>query len=1063
VGLADLALSIGQGDSEQTKVANIIEFVESDWGLGVRLYPVQRIILKAYYGVPLDDTTKNVPIPVGQMPWLKEDLAFMTEAEYLRYLHENGRCNLAEITEDQELREMVLGVGRRSGKCILGDSLVLTDQGIRRIEDLAPCEGEGSSPLNVGIVQEEGVRARSDFFYNGGVRDVRVLTTRCGYQLGGTNNHRIKVMAKQGMVDWKYLSDIEPGDVVCIHRNTNLWASEPVDCTPFHNTLGRKELEFPDQLDEDWGRLLGYLVGDGLWNYRSRVEVTVEHSETWDTLKALFAKLLGSYSVSIDKRRKNTGALKFASVGMRQFLHDLGFRLGTDRDAKMVPWSILQSPRPVVQAFLRGLFEADGGVESGGQTVSFSTASRRLAHEVQTLLLNLGIVSRVRPKTVKGRVYWGLVVRGRRSRLTFAERVGFDSRKKMDPLLASFDSGREGGDTESIPYQRGWCQRLLESVPKVAPLAGRRQAWSRSKLRDVLGNTIKPSTTDEMTYPRLDRVLPVAEELGGDPEVIQHFRRLEALDYFFDPVEDVAEDRELVYDLSVPDGHEFVANGMTNHNTFVSACIVAYEIYKLLLKGNPQEYYGLGRTSEIGIVSVATGKDQAALLYGEASGHFAQCAFFHPYTANNTQTYAKFQTPTDIERFGRYKDDPTAKATLRVTFNSCIAKGLRGPGNMLIIFDELAHFNTVGQSDAETVYDAITPSTATFSPFDPETGESDGDSEGRIISISSPLGKQGFFYENFMKGFSGGLEASDMLCIQAPTWEVNPRVKPAYFAKKYAKKPSTFFTEFGAEFTSRRRGWIEREEDLLACVDPLLVPKIQAPARAPHFMGVDVGLKGNGTAVAIGHIEDNKIITDLVEQIKAGEGKYEGADRLDFDEVAEWVYQFTRRFFIVGGMFDQWAGIPFEQSLVKKGLKQLKAEHMTKNLNSQIFQNAKNMIWDQRVILFDYPIEDGKAHSDFIQELLDLQATYQSKYVTIVEAPQVEGKFDDRADAWVRMVWLASQALGKGAYIAKGQRIAKVTAAQSGHRRAFVKSRRMGSSPDRRRSPSRRGRVMGVR
>lgn len=504
--------------------------------------------------------------------------------------------------------------------------------------------------------------------------------------------------------------------------------------------------------------------------------------------------------------------------------------------------------------------------------------------------------------------------------------------------------------------------------------------------------------------------------------------------------------------------------GRRSGKTFISSCIVAYEIYKLILKGNPQSYYGLGPTSVIGVVSVATDKDQAAILYNEASGHFSRCAFFSPYTANNTMSYAKFQTPADVEQFGRYKDDPTAKATLKVTFKSCIAKGLRGAGNMVIILDELAHFNDVGQSDAETIYESITPSTATFSPIDKTTGESDGDSDGRVISISSPLGKQGFFYENYMKGFSGGLEASDMLCIQAPTWEVNPRVKPAYFAKKYAKKASAFFTEFGAEFTSATRGWIEKESDLIACVDPKLRPKVQAPPRVPHYMGIDLGLVGNGTAIAIGHIEGDRIVTDLVEQIKAGEGKYAGVERLDFDEVAEWVHQFTRRFFIVDGIFDQWAGIPFEQALAKKGLSQFKSEHMTKNLNSQIYQNAKDMIWDRKVVLYDYPVPEGHAHSEFVQEILELQAEQQSKYLILVQAPQLEGHFDDRADAWVRMIWRASQKLGKVAYFPQGGRSTRVVSeAMSGRRRAYQNTRRMGSSPDRQASPLHRGSVRRIR
>jgi hypothetical protein len=500
--------------------------------------------------------------------------------------------------------------------------------------------------------------------------------------------------------------------------------------------------------------------------------------------------------------------------------------------------------------------------------------------------------------------------------------------------------------------------------------------------------------------------------------------------------------------------------GRRSGKTFISACIVAYEVYKLILKGNPQRHYGV--TSDIGFVSVATGKEQAGLLYNEASNHFAKCAFFHPYTANNTQTYAKFQSPSDIKKFGRYKDDPAAKATIKVTFASCIAKGLRGPGNMLIIFDELAHFNTVGQSDAKTVWDAITPSVATFSPKDPDDKTlALGPVEGRIIAISSPLGRQGFFYHQFQLGFQGGKVSQEMLCIQAPTWEVNPTIPESWFEVEYASDPSKFFTEYGADFADQSRNWIEREADLTACIDLLLRPKTQAPTRMPHFAGIDLGLVNDGTALAIGHIDEEKrIVLDWLEIIKAGEGKYKDVDRLDLDEVADWIYQMSRKFYLVEGMFDMWAGIPFEQALIKRGLRQFKATPMTKNKLSEFWRNAKDMMWDQRLVLFDWPIEEGHAHCDYIQELLDLVATYHSKYVTTVEAPQVIGKHDDRSDALVRMIWLASQNLGKPKYMAgpKNGGRGSLSSRETAARRTLKKTLRSGSSPDRR-VPRRPGRL----
>jgi hypothetical protein len=460
--------------------------------------------------------------------------------------------------------------------------------------------------------------------------------------------------------------------------------------------------------------------------------------------------------------------------------------------------------------------------------------------------------------------------------------------------------------------------------------------------------------------------------------------------------------------------------GRRSGKTALSACVAAFETYKLISKGAPQAYYGLPRSNNIQLISIATDKEQAGLLYQEVSGHFGNCAFFGPYTANNTMSYARFQTPKDIEQFGPYVENPGAKATIKVTFRSCIAKGLRGPGNILVILDEVAHFTDKGQSSAEAVYNAITPSTSSFSPKDPkDRRKSIGDVEGRIILISSPLGRQGLFYKMFQIGMSGGRVADNMLCIQAPTWEVNPTIPAHEFEKHYLKDPAVFFTEYGGEFSDRTRGWIERAEDLISCVDPAARPQQRGLSRTSHFLGLDLGLVGDGTAVALGHLGgEGEIVVDLVDQIKAGEGKFIDKERLEFDDVADWVLDLSKRFLIQEGMFDQWAGIPLEQALSKRGLGQMKSQKMERQLTSQMYQNFKDMMWDRRLVLYDYPIQPGEAHCPYIKELLELQAEYHSKFITTVEAPNVDGKHDDMSDALIRMVWLVSNKLTKNIHLA---------------------------------------------
>ena len=65
---------------------------------------------------------------------------------------------------------------------------------------------------------------------------------------------------------------------------------------------------------------------------------------------------------------------------------------------KTVPDIILRSPERVVVAFLRGHFDTDGCISSKDRQVILVSKSRDLLRVEQLLLLNLSIVSSVRPQ-----------------------------------------------------------------------------------------------------------------------------------------------------------------------------------------------------------------------------------------------------------------------------------------------------------------------------------------------------------------------------------------------------------------------------------------------------------------------------------------------------------------------------------------------------------------------------------------------------------------------------------------------------------------------------------------
>jgi hypothetical protein len=483
-----------------------------------------------------------------------------------------------------------------------------------------------------------------------------------------------------------------------------------------------------------------------------------------------------------------------------------------------------------------------------------------------------------------------------------------------------------------------------------------------------------------------------------------------------------------------------LAVGRRAGKTTLSGIFASYEVYRLLNMGNPQHYYGLPNGNRIQIISVATDKDQAGLLFNEVTSHLAKCEYFRPYIANNTQSHIMFRTPYDIERYGptsRHQNGKfvsfNGKATLRVTFKSSIAKGLRGSGNVVIIMDEMAHYLDKGQSSAKDIYDAVKPSMASFTPKDSKGDKmamADGSEypvESRMITISSPLNKSGKFYDLFHMAMSRSPGSHNMLAIQAPTWEVNPTLSNDYYREQYHADPIVFLTEHGAEFSDRNRGWIEREADLMECVDLELRPQIMGIPRYPYQMGIDIGLVGDGTCLAITCDIGGRVVLAYHEYWQAGVDWRESnphlgsnfstdycktlgqVSRLDFEEISNWIHKLTKRFFITEGIFDRWNGIPLEQALLKKGLTQFKSEYFQRDFASRIFQNTKMLMFDKSLRLYDFPRPTGAKHSGFITELLELRAQQMSKNIVVVAAPQTKTHHDDRSDAYVRAVWLTSE------------------------------------------------------
>lgn len=448
--------------------------------------------------------------------------------------------------------------------------------------------------------------------------------------------------------------------------------------------------------------------------------------------------------------------------------------------------------------------------------------------------------------------------------------------------------------------------------------------------------------------------------------------------------------------------------GRRSGKTTITAGIASYETYRLLNLNDPQSYYKMKRNAKISITCVATGKEQAKEVFDEIKSHYNDVPFFKEFLYNNASTHSSFKTGFDLQN--------DLVPSIHIKAKSCQGKGLRGAANIVAIMDEIAHFIQEAKSDAsdEAVYQSITPSTATFNnPENPDLGE------GKIIMLSSPLGRSGVFWNEYLNAMEKPVDYSQTLVIQAPTWEINPNINATMLRNEKAKNPEKFYCEYGARFTDSISSWIGDKNFLTQCIDENLKPKEKGLPGMPHYIGIDLGFTEDGTAIAIGHINSKgEIELDyhrIISPLNPADSDFLNLDFegsvpiLDTEKIVDFIVDLSKRFYIVSGIFDQVEGFSFEQSLAKRGIKTIRRYPMSEKRKSDMYQKFRKLLMDKKVRLY---------HDDeMVNQLTHLQRKVIGEYLIRVSKPS--GFKDDLADSLSRLVFLAYDNLDKGALVAK--------------------------------------------
>lgn len=446
---------------------------------------------------------------------------------------------------------------RGYAKCISGDSMIFTEDGIKEIGEYFNYNSSGVEThydTKIKVVNRYGQLEKTKLGLYNGKQDTIKITTCDSFSIEGTGIHKVLVMNTNGQIQFKKLSEIAIGDYVIINRNNNVWGNKThIDSKKldvYISSLSKQKIshlyirKMPSELTPEISLILGYLVGDGCLTQEKSIIFTNKDNTILDKYKKIMTDIF-----SVKNIRKTTDVdYVITDSYLKYFFNCLGLDNSLSYQ-KQIPKSILQTSKENAAMFLRGLFDTDGTVDD--KVVSVCTVSEKLAKQVQFLLLNFGIISRVKRFNTKSKFghCYKVIISGNDLSL-FDKEIGFDVDYKRNKLNTIVNS-KHNTNRDIIPYQANNAKDIYMSLKNLG------------KEYKFLYNVSHGH--NNLSYGSLRKALQLSQNTTIN---VDEWNLLSDLNYYYSKVAKIDYGHTDVYDFHLPETHSFVSNGLVSHNTY---------------------------------------------------------------------------------------------------------------------------------------------------------------------------------------------------------------------------------------------------------------------------------------------------------------------------------------------------------------------------------------------------------------------------------------------------------------------------------------------------------------
>ncbi|NER80051.1 MAG: replicative DNA helicase [Leptolyngbya sp. SIO1D8] len=232
---------------------------------------------------------------------------------------------------------------------------------------------------------------------------------------------------------------------------------------------------------------------------------------------------------------------------------------GKSAHEKTIPDVIFRLARSQMALFLNRLFATDGWatvLASGQVQLGFTTVSQTLARQIQHLCLRFAIIARLKSRSVKyhntRRSVWQLDITDAKSIKTFINDIGiFGKQEALNKAAAALSQRRYQTNRDLIPVE----------IWDTLQTARGKESWTSVATRAGLKGSSNIHVGKRA--PTRDRLFALATALEH-PEL----QTLATSDVYWDEIVEITpQGLKQVYDLTIPETHNFIANDICVHNT----------------------------------------------------------------------------------------------------------------------------------------------------------------------------------------------------------------------------------------------------------------------------------------------------------------------------------------------------------------------------------------------------------------------------------------------------------------------------------------------------------------